>query len=235
MNLLTMAKNLILRGLTALLHLVLVVIGCVSITINRASAQRTAIMYSVLSALLVVAYLDSFALPAPSCAQGKAGTATVKSEPRPQLAVSGGSWSGKAVFKSGDATPQERAEANDHDVFSFSVKNGALSGDGTIPLHYFCSNGVQMNASFEVDFGELAKGDFLKFTGPNTFRASFPLGQPAVTFNVVVVGTFLSSKSATGTVSLTASPPKARNGPVMELGPCKAPTIYSWTASPTAQ
>jgi hypothetical protein len=187
-------------------------------------------MYSVLSKFFVVAYLSSFTLPAISYAQAKTGTASAKTLPRPQLAVSSGLWSGKAVFKSGDATAQERAEAKDHDVFSFAVKDGALSGDETIPLHYFCSNGVQMNASIDIDFGKL-----MKISGPNTFRASFPLEQPAVTFNVVVVGTFLSGKSASGTVSVTASPPKARNGPVMELGPCKAPTIYAWTASSAPQ
>jgi hypothetical protein len=191
------------------------------------AGKEAAMMHSLLSRFFILACLGSFTLPAISYAQDKAGTARTKTPPHPQLAVSDGLWSGKAVFKSGGA-PESATEENRE--FSFAVKHGALTGDGTIPLHFFCSNGVHLSGSFTVDFGKL-----MEFSGPNTFRARFPVEQPVVNFNVVVTGTFLSGKSASGTVSVTASKPAGSNGPVMELGPCKAPTIYTWTALPAPQ
>jgi FKBP-type peptidyl-prolyl cis-trans isomerase FklB len=185
--------------------------------------------------------------PTPAAGTPKAGTkagsaGTKQASPAPKLALIDGQWSGEANFD----VPLAGASSSTNE-FSFTVKNNLLTGSGRIPIHFSCSDTSAAASAMKKSMQESSPGskvtlvlpgkenmrgsvstdtslvaDFSKVmhsSGNNSFGASFPIELQAKTYRIIVKGTFLSGISASGSISVTSSS-------------CKAPTVYTWKASP---
>ena len=178
------------------------------------------------------------AAPTPK-AGTKAGTAGAKKVPaRRKLVLTNGLWSGKAVFKSGDAPPEPPTDPTLAlgDTISFTIKHHVLTGEGTIPVNQSCrmtqaaanaqlrQHGIHGSDASAVDNMTMSSvvdlSKLVHFSGPNSFEATFEDRKvPHRKYEVVVEGTFLSGSSASGSVSVTSDS-------------CNIPTVYTWEASP---
>jgi FKBP-type peptidyl-prolyl cis-trans isomerase FklB len=156
--------------------------------------------------------------------------------PRPKLLLTDGPWSGKASFEDSPEDVQliKAGKMSSRRVFSFTIRNNLLNGDGNIPIYFSCKvprevsslrgqPGIRVQGAMGLDsmYGSSVK-DFSKimhFSGPNSFGATFPLELSAKKYNIVVKGTFLSGSSASGSISVTSNS-------------CKGTTVYTWEASP---